>query len=324
MEQPKISIIVPVYKAENYLADCVDSLLAQTFQDYEILLVNDGSPDRSGDICDEYAKKDKRVKVIHKENGGVSSARQCGLDNAIGEYIIHADPDDWVESDMLFELYKKAKEEKAEMVICDFYSENGSITVYEKQEPSALNHDIVLKELFQQLHGSCWNKLVKRSCFSKYNISFPLELSFCEDHYINAALLKNDISVAYLPGAFYHYVSGINPNSIIRHYTRQTYVYDVMLLEKFQLLLGDSNCLDIAKANFSYLLVQRAFFGNIFDSSEFRERCYSYRYSVFHRGKNSIIPWLMYFSCLGYYKIAYQIFSFFKWCRKKMRKYSQK
>lgn len=102
---PKISIIVPVYKAETYLHRCVDSILAQTFTDWELILVDDGSPDQSGKICDEYAKKDQRVKVIHKENGGVSSARQRGLDESVGEYTIHADPDDWVEPEMLDELY---------------------------------------------------------------------------------------------------------------------------------------------------------------------------------------------------------------------------
>ena len=109
-DSPKISVIVPVYKAEAYLHRCVDSLLAQTFQDFEVLLVDDGSPDRSGEICDEYARKDSRVRVFHKENGGVSSARQYGMDHAQGEYTIHADPDDWVEPTMLEELYRKEKD----------------------------------------------------------------------------------------------------------------------------------------------------------------------------------------------------------------------
>ena len=110
---PKISVIVPVYKAEAYLHRCIDSLLAQTFFDFEILLVDDGSPDRSGEICAEYARKDRRVRVFRKNNGGVSSARQCGIDNVVGEYSIHVDPDDWVEPTMLEELYEKAKKEAA-------------------------------------------------------------------------------------------------------------------------------------------------------------------------------------------------------------------
>lgn len=215
MNVPKISVIVPVYKAETYLHRCVDSLLAQTFTDFEILLVDDGSPDRSGEISDEYARKDSRVRVFHKENGGVSSARQCGMDNARGEYTIHADPDDWVDPTMLEELYRKAKEEDADMVICDFYEERKNKTIYVRQQPSALDHETVLCELFQQLHGSCWNKLVRRACYVKYGVRFPLELSCCEDLYVNACLAAEDIRITYLNKAFYHYDQVINENSIL-------------------------------------------------------------------------------------------------------------
>ena len=167
MNSPKISVIVPVYKTEAYLNRCVDSLLAQTFQDFEVLLIDDGSPDRSGEICDEYARQDSRIRVFHKENGGVSSARQYGMDHAQGEYTIHADPDDWVEPTMLEELYRKAKEEDADMVICDFYYERQGKLVIETQKPSSLEHDVVLSELFYRLHGSSWNKLIRRKCYEK-------------------------------------------------------------------------------------------------------------------------------------------------------------
>lgn len=179
---PKVSVIVPIYKAESYLYKCIDSLLTQTLADIEILLIDDGSPDGSGMICDEYARKDSRVKVFHKSNGGVASARQCGLDHACGEYVIHADPDDWVESDMLQSLYEKAVEEDADMVICDFYYEIDETEGYVRvcQQPETLDHMTVLKNLFQQLHGSCWNKLLRRVCCSKYNVHFDLNLSFAK------------------------------------------------------------------------------------------------------------------------------------------------
>ena len=109
-----ISVIVPIYKAEQTLRRCVDSLLAQTHSDFELLLVDDGSPDGSGAICDEYASKDSRVRVFHKDNGGVSSARQVGLDHSRGEYLIHVDSDDWVAPRMLEELYRKAVSDDAD------------------------------------------------------------------------------------------------------------------------------------------------------------------------------------------------------------------
>lgn len=213
---PKISVIVPVYKAEEYLHRCVDSILAQTFQDFEVLLIDDGSPDRSGGICDEYARKDRRVRVFHKENGGVSLARQCGMDHAQGEYTIHADPDDWVEPTMLEELYKKAKEEDADMVICDFYEERKNKTVYIRQQPSTLDHETVLCELFQQLHGSCCNKLVRRACYKEFGVRFPEELSYCEDLFVNTCLLSHSMVVVYLPKAFYHYDQYTNGESLVR------------------------------------------------------------------------------------------------------------
>ncbi|MGN0202626.1 MAG: glycosyltransferase family 2 protein, partial [Candidatus Cryptobacteroides sp.] len=98
MDCPKISVIVPVYNAESTIRRCVDSILAQTFTDFECLLIDDGSKDRSGEICDEYAAKDSRVRVFHKENGGVSSARNVGLDNAKGEWVTFVDSDDWIDS----------------------------------------------------------------------------------------------------------------------------------------------------------------------------------------------------------------------------------
>ncbi len=98
---PAVSVIVPVYKVEPYLRRCVDSILAQTFTDFELILVDDGSPDNCGAICDEYAEKDSRVKVIHKKNGGVSSARNMGLDAARGEYIYFCDGDDYIEKELL-------------------------------------------------------------------------------------------------------------------------------------------------------------------------------------------------------------------------------
>ena len=115
MNQGLVSIIVPVYKAEKYIHQCIDSLLAQTYRNIEVILVDDGSPDHCGKICDEYAAKDSRVKVIHQQNGGVSVARQTGIDHATGEYSIHADPDDWVELNMIEELVAKAVSDNADM-----------------------------------------------------------------------------------------------------------------------------------------------------------------------------------------------------------------
>ena len=118
---PLVSIIVPVYKVEKYLKRCVDSLTNQTLRDIEIILVDDGSPDSCSTICDEYAEKDERIKVIHKENGGVSSARNAGIDAAAGEYIGFVDSDDWIEQDMFERLMKNTQQYDADVSVCGLF-----------------------------------------------------------------------------------------------------------------------------------------------------------------------------------------------------------
>lgn len=206
MNQGLVSIIVPVYKAEKYIHQCIDSLLAQTYRNIEVILVDDGSPDHCGKICDEYAAKDYRVKVIHQQNGGVSVARQTGIDHATGEYSIHADPDDWVELNMIEELVAKAVADNADMVICDFYRESKSDRIHVCQNPGDdLSASAVLRKILsQQLHGSCCNKLVNRSHIE--GIGFiPEDLCILEDELYNIRILARKIKVSYLPKAFYHY-----------------------------------------------------------------------------------------------------------------------
>lgn len=219
---PKISIISPVYNVEPYIVKCLDSILIQTFQGWELILIDDGSSDKSGIICDEYAAKDSRIVVVHKTNGGVSAARQTGLDAATGEYVIHIDPDDWVEPTMLQELYEKADAEEADVVICDYYVTTDRENIRLIQKPSKLEPRIVLRELFQQLHGSCWNKLVKRVYYNMFDIHFPESLNYCEDLLTWVQMFQHDeLRISYLPKAFYHYVQ--HGNSITHAYTRDTF-----------------------------------------------------------------------------------------------------
>ena len=181
----KISVIVPVYKAEAYLHRCVDSLLAQTFQDFEILLIDDGSPDRSGEICDEYARRDKRVRVFHKENAGVSSARNLGLDNARGEWICFVDSDDWVEMTYLYDLKSGVLSEKSLVVQgFEFVTISGAIINYKQ-----FKHEIIIFEDFIRLfteynlcsYGFPWSKLFSRKLITDNHIRFETSISFSED-----------------------------------------------------------------------------------------------------------------------------------------------
>lgn len=254
MLSPQISVIVPVYKAEVYLRRCVDSILAQTFKDIEVLLVDDGSPDGSGVICDEYAKEDNRVRVFHKTNGGVSSARQLGLDQAKGEYVIHVDPDDWIDKEMYGRMYEKIRETNADMVICDFQFEFVNSSIVVKQDFKRLDHIYVLKRVYQFMYGSCWNKLVRRSCLIQHNIHFPLELFCGEDLYVNTCLLSYPIKIAYIPNAFYHYDQISNQSSLVRKPLVQLLQQSRLLCKLLKNRLS-SHIFDIVE---DYLLYQQA------------------------------------------------------------------
>lgn len=199
------SVIVAIYNTDQWIKRCLDSLLNQSINNFEVLLIDDGSLDESSIICEEYSLEDSKFCVFHKLNGGVSSARQCGLVEANGEYIIHADPDDWTASVMLEHLLKKAKDTHADMVICDFWYVTPHKREYWCENPKGENHLDVFTALFQHLHGSCWNKLIRRSCYCKYNISFSEKLNYCEDLLINARLLQENIVVAYLNEPLIYY-----------------------------------------------------------------------------------------------------------------------
>ena len=162
---PKVSVIVPVYNGEDTISTMVDSLLNQTLRDIEILIIDDGSTDKTPDILDSYSKKDKRIRVFHKVNEGVAMARQLGVNKAIADYSIHADADDWVENNMLEEMYNLAIKEDADILIADYYNDfKSGKTYYKKQNIKSLKSSDILKGILQgRLFGGLCHKLVRHS-----------------------------------------------------------------------------------------------------------------------------------------------------------------
>lgn len=222
---PKVSIITPVYKAEKYLNRCLNSILCQTFSDWECILVDDGSPDNSGLICDEYAKLDSRFKVIHKINGGVADARQVGIDAAIGEFSIHVDPDDYIKSSMLGDMYSEAIRQNVDVLVCDYtvvFGNGKELNVLQK--PLGNSTNVLFEDiLLQRLHGSLCNKMVRQSCYKDYDVRFFSGINNCEDVLIWGQLSKYTLSVGYLPNTYYYYC--LNENSITskNSYTIENY-----------------------------------------------------------------------------------------------------
>lgn len=209
---PKISVIVPVYNVEAYLRRCVDSILAQTFKDFELILVDDGSPDNCGAICDEYALKDDRVHVIHQENGGLSAARNAGIDwvfaNSDSEYIGYVDSDDWVHEKYLELLYEGITHFHVNIAQCRFMKTDGS------QEIPEVGHNLITitpEEHYTHYYSAAvWNKLFSRSCWQE--MRFPVGMLY-EDVLIWYKILFAEKIIALIDETLYYYY--YNPDGIM-------------------------------------------------------------------------------------------------------------
>lgn len=215
-----ISIITPVYNAEKYLPRCLDSILAQTYEDWELLLINDGSTDGSARICEEYASRDARIRLYDKENGGVASVRQLGIEQARGEYSIHIDSDDWVEPQMLEDMLGYAKNQNLDIVIADYYMDKAGNSRLMQQ---TYRQDSCIQDLLAgRLHGSLCNKLIRHELYQKYNISFVPGINLCEDLLICIRLFQLPIKIASIGSAYYHYMhNGVS--SMAKKYDKRMY-----------------------------------------------------------------------------------------------------
>lgn len=203
---PKISIIVPVYNVECYLPKCIDSILTQTFPDFELLLVNDGSTDKSGQICEQYKREDERIRVFHKSNGGVSSARNVGINNMVGEYSIHIDGDDYVENDMLEKLSNVLDTTGADIVVSDYYIDSSPNIICINQSVGEEPSDCIKRILLGYIQGFMWNKMIRNDLYKKYDVTFPENIVMGEDIAVIVQLLYHSRKISYIPKAFLHYV----------------------------------------------------------------------------------------------------------------------
>lgn len=181
---PQLSVIVPVYRVLPYLSKCIDSILAQTFTDFELILVDDGSPDRCGAICDEYAAKDDRIVVIHQKNAGVSAARNAGLDIAQGRYLSFIDSDDWIDPNMFRLMLESLWQHNADLVACgiQYWDSHESLLYRKTQDSFSLDRHSVLQKLFGQASSfglGCCNKIFLRERIS--DLRFPIGIPFSED-----------------------------------------------------------------------------------------------------------------------------------------------
>jgi len=215
MENDLISIVVPIYKVEKYLKKCLDSIINQSYRNLEIILIDDGSPDNCGKICDEYAIIDNRIKVVHKENGGLSDARNCGIDIAKGKYITFVDSDDYIESQYVEKLYDAIQANNTKMSQCNILivDDNGEILEKTGYENISVKTS---KELLKELYGEhcienivAWNKMYERELFK--DLRYPTG-KIHEDEFTTYKILYNIDKVAIANDYLYNYRK--NENSI--------------------------------------------------------------------------------------------------------------
>jgi len=242
---PLISIIVPIYNVEEYLTDCIESILKQTFTDFELILVNDGSIDKSYDICLKYSNLDNRIKLVNKQNGGVSSARNKGIEISKGEYITFVDPDDTVDINMYEILYNTAEKYKSDIVICPIKSHNLAVNKVGISDiwgeaNCVLDQKIISESFFPSFIEShiftflpCVNKIYRRSLFTNSNIKFEENKSHSEDIKINLKLLPLINSMIFVEQPFYNYYKR-ERDSLSRIFRDDLYNY---ILENKNLLL---------------------------------------------------------------------------------------
>lgn len=238
----EISVIVPVYQVEKYIRQCIDSILAQTFTDFELILVDDGSKDNSGKICDEYAAKDKRVKVIHKENGGAADARNSGMDKASGNYFTFIDSDDYIVPTMLECLYKTILEKKADIVACNYryVFQNDCEKDYSTENKTEI---LSGKEIFyyrkNERNYGFWtvvcNKLYNSKTFK--SVRFPCG-KYYEDEFWANYIYQMDISVVTISDCLYLYRQHENSTMRLKNIHRSLDLIDAFA-ERINIYLKD-------------------------------------------------------------------------------------
>lgn len=209
---PTVSIIVPVYNAKNYLQRCIDSILHQEYTDYELFLVDDGSTDGSGDICDAYAAADARITVIHKENTGVSDSRNLAISQACGTYLQFLDSDDWITPDATKLFVRAATEHDCDLVIADFYRVVGERVSHKGdiEDDGVLTREEFAAHMMENpadfYYGVLWNKLYRRDLVEKYHLRMDVSVNWCEDFLFNLEYILHANVFYALQAPVYYYV----------------------------------------------------------------------------------------------------------------------
>lgn len=274
---PMVSMIVPVYNSEKTLSRCIDSILNQTYRDFELILLNDGSTDTSGEICDAYAKRDSRVRVVHKENTGVSDTRNRGIDLARGEYLQFLDSDDWITPDATALFVRTATEQQCDMVISQFYrvigehvSQKGAI-----DEDGLMDRSTYANHMMQKpadfYYGVLWNKFYKRSIITEHRLRMDHSISWCEDFMFNLEYVRHTQTIYAMKVPVYYYVK-----------TKGSLVSQGMSMKK------------MIRMKRTVFACYNDFYKDVFDEAEYeKRRIQIYRFLIEAAGDGEVAPLIL-------------------------------
>lgn len=322
---PKVSIIIPIYNVEKYLRRCVDSVLQQTMTNIEIILVDDGSPDNCPLICEKYKEKDGRIKVVHKKNGGLASARNAGLQIVTGEFILFLDSDDWIEPETVEELVGVAEKYQVDFVrfrpmyagwpnhidgsLCDFGTEVGlKEGLYQKEDIERVIYPrlFATPQLTLGVIVAAWRSLYRKEFLKRHKILFEEEIRYSEDTLFSAKVVMATNSFYYLDGPrYYHYF--YNGNSITKSYKKDYWENNKKLIHCFEHEF--SACKEYDFSDQLYLqkmycvvqsLGQRRVFSNIKERIQYcKSICKdSITVQAFKQMKLLRVPWKVYVFCI--------------------------
>lgn len=256
---PVISIIIAIYNAEKYLLSCVSQILSQPFYDIELLLVDDGSTDMSGQICDGYAAKDERVRVFHEHHAGVAHSRQVGLERSRGKYILYVDADDTVHADMITDMYHKAEETDADVVMCDYEELTHEGAIYRCQQPTSSDGVAILNATISgHLYGALWNKMMRREWLLRTKAAFPQQLTMREDLVFLSQCLPYASKIAYIPKAYYGYERR-NTSALTSHYVNESPAYYTQECLWVDLILQNQFLKEATRQRLEQYLMQLAY-----------------------------------------------------------------
>lgn len=233
--KPDISVIIPIYNAEIFLVKCIESILSQTFDNFELILVNDGSTDNSLSICRSYQVKDNRIYIVDQINSGVSSARNIGIERSNAKYIIFIDADDYTDKTMLEDLHSKAVYEAADITFCDFYYNKYNIDRIINVNFIPNTYTSIERILTGHLQGFMCNKFIKRSLYIDNDIRFNTSITMGEDMLVMCQLLLHAKTLSYVPKPYFHYVQ--HKNSAVGKRAYHSFESQKMLVNIFQELL---------------------------------------------------------------------------------------